>query len=244
MLLQVRRLRGDGSCFYRAITFQLVFQAVATSTQGTLLAALQQAQKDITFADAEIVHDFAEPLYALLTKQPPTTPDEVVQAFNDYEISNSAVVVRVSYPSPPFSNARLKGYMTDALLLNQFIRLITSSSLRKSADDYLPFLFSYENDLRVLDPETGLPSMENFCANYIEASDSEADHLAIQALSKALDLGFKVAQLDQSFSSANSESNLPSDELPVDFVEMEGTAFTLGGAILLLRPGHYDLLLP
>lgn len=95
LLLQVRRLRGDGSCFYRAVTFQLVFQAISTSTQGILLAALQQAQKDITFADAEIVNDFAEPLYALLTKQPATTPDEVVQAFNDYEISNSAVVVRL-----------------------------------------------------------------------------------------------------------------------------------------------------
>lgn len=198
-------------------------KTVQSATQ--LLDTLKAAQKDILFADAEIVNDFAEPLYALLEKRPLPTEAELVQAFNDSEISNSSIVVRLH-----IRRLRLSAYIFETL---QFIRLITSSSLRRNADDYLPFLFSYDSDLRVLDPVTGLPSMENFCANYVEAADSEADHLAIQALSKALDLKLSVAQLEQS---------KPGDQ--VDFVEIEGDKWDLGGAALLLRPGHYDLLLP
>lgn len=127
----------------------------------------------------------------------------------------------------------------------QFIRLVTSANLRRNANDILPFLFSYENDIRVLDPNTGLPSVENFCTTYVEAADSEADHIAIQALTNALGLTLDVAQLDQS----SSKDAKQEDEIPVDFVSMQGgsgaeQSMDLGGAVLLLRPGHYDLLLP
>lgn len=87
-------MRGDGSCFYRATTFQLVLHACRSPDCATkLVDALKAAQKDILFAEADIVNDFAEPLYDLLEKRPLPNEAELVQAFNDFEISNSSIVV-------------------------------------------------------------------------------------------------------------------------------------------------------
>lgn len=40
------------------------------------------------------------------------------------------------------------------------------------------FLFSYEDDQRIKDPETGLPSAEKFCQHLIEPIGRDADHLS------------------------------------------------------------------
>ena len=40
------------------------------------------------------------------------------------------------------------------------------------------FLFSYEDDKRIKDPETGLPSAERFCQHLIEPIGRDADHLS------------------------------------------------------------------
>lgn len=48
-------------------------------------------------------------------------------------------------------------------------------------EEFAPFLFAYEGE-----SQGGPPSMEDFCANHVEAIGKEADHLVISALSRAL----------------------------------------------------------
>lgn len=75
-----------------------------------------------------------------------------------------------------------------------------------------------------------------------EATGRDADHIAIQALTKALGLSMRVAYLDQS---KNTESGQEGrlGMTKVDFVDFAGGEFAFEGkSVLLLRPGHYDIL--
>jgi ubiquitin thioesterase protein OTUB1 len=127
-----------------------------------------------------------------------------------------------------------------------FLRLLTSAQIRKSVEDYAPFLFH---------PDHGEPvEPEYFCQHFVEAVDKEADHVQIMALARALQVNVDVAYLDGHDAGGN-----------VNFVNFENAdGLALGGEPLTLlyryvvssremlynadaltavtRPGHYDIL--
>lgn len=141
----VRRLRGDGDCFYRAVSFALISSAVKRGPAACeqLLQRLKITDPQIyAFADKDIVDDFSEPVHNLLgaNETPLLSDGNLLEKFNQDEVSNSAVV---------------------------YFRLLASAQLRVDADEYFPFLFAYEDDARILDPETGMPSITQFCSHYV-----------------------------------------------------------------------------
>lgn len=88
------------------------------------------------------MQDFYQPLLTILhnTKDPSIPLNEYLKVtLNDDETSNSIVV---------------------------FLRYLTSATIRKHADEYLPFLFAYEGDLVVDD--SGMPDIKKFCETYVE----------------------------------------------------------------------------
>jgi ubiquitin thioesterase protein OTUB1 len=209
----IRRLRGDGDCFYRAVAFAFASSAIRQGATDQASARLQSLDAEVgTFFDREIVQDFAEPLQQLLKERP--AEEALLARFNDPEVSNSTVV---------------------------YLRLLSSAHIRKNGDEFFPFLFSYEDDARILDPETGMPSVVAFCQHYIEAMSRDADHLAITGLTQALDLKLKIAYLDQSKGEESGPDGVEG-QTSVDFVDFDGSAFSLGDSVLLLRPGHFDIL--
>jgi len=154
----------------------------------------------------DITDDFLEPFVELL-KTPPKDEAGLLGAFNDQA--------------------------TQAYIVT-WLRLATSAYLRANADEYFPFLFQYEADDRIVSPETGMPDMALFCGQHVEAVAREADHLQIVALTKALDVGLSVANLDQSEGVGGGRE--------VHWTVCEGSLDFGPETALLLRPGHYDLL--
>jgi ubiquitin thioesterase protein OTUB1 len=56
---------------------------------------------------------------------------------------------------------------------------ICAAYLRAHEDDFLPFLFGYEDDVRIMD-DAGMPSMARWCNLYVEAVNKDADHLQVR----------------------------------------------------------------
>ncbi|TIB33394.1 hypothetical protein E3P84_02181 [Wallemia ichthyophaga] len=205
-----RRIRGDGNCFYRAVSYAFVEKVCSASTADTTKERLQRVTipllSELGF-DSEIMQDFYQPLLTILdnTKDPSIPLNEYLKVtLNDDETSNSIVV---------------------------FLRYLTSATIRKHADEYLPFLFAYEGDLVVDD--SGMPDIKKFCETYVEAFGKEADHIQMTALGRVLQVDLKVCYLD-----ASEKEHVDWHELGVSGDESgEGNVITL-----LYRPGHVDLM--
>ncbi|KAL8291502.1 hypothetical protein RQP46_002480 [Phenoliferia psychrophenolica] len=164
----VRRLRGDGDCFYRAFAFAYV-ERLLKESPAAAKTALDKVESLLPLLDQanyakDIYDDFYDPLRVLLTSLSPTstsrpTAASLLTSFNDPETSNSIVV---------------------------FLRLVTSAYLKANSDDFVPFLFGLEDDPRFF--ESGTPTLDEFCSFYVE----------ITALTRALEVDTRIAYLDQS----------------------------------------------
>ncbi|KAF8622628.1 hypothetical protein AX15_006880 [Amanita polypyramis BW_CC] len=171
---QLRRARGDGDCFYRALGFTFVnriLQApeidIAVASALSLLESTREPL-DVVGFQSLVYEDFYEVLYDLIKSiiqprdgEPPVTLAGLLKAFQDPPASNSIVA---------------------------YLRLITSAQLRLNEEEYSPFL---------IHPERGDPmSVRDFCENFVEGSGKEADHVQITAICRVLRLNVKVAYLD------------------------------------------------
>lgn len=256
----LRRVKGDGDCFYRAFAFAFIYKIMMMKDRPMHHFTVKHVESTLQLLkqagfDEEVVTDFYEPLKNLLNRMYSTDPETkelnehaLVQAMNDPEQSNSIVV---------------------------YLRLLTSAFLKLNADEYTPFLFSLDNV-----DDASPPDMASFCANHVEAIGKEADHVQITALSRALKVSLDVAYLspqhappetplDEEFpaeqiqqsaenatdpAAASNSIAVPGkdaqqrrsaaehpDRCDVVRFEVEGGQITEIGA-MLLRPGHYDLL--
>ncbi|WFD44701.1 ubiquitinyl hydrolase 1 [Malassezia psittaci] len=234
----LRRLKGDGNCFYRALGFAYVYTILTMEDRPLHHFANQHLESTLELLkqskyDEEVVKDFYEPLQELMSDmystdptKTPLTVDQLVKTFNDPEKSNSIVV---------------------------YLRMVTSAFLKSNANDYTPFLISASD-------EGDSPSMEDFCNREVEAFGKDADHLQITALCTALKVSLDVVYLSRSHAPPDtdplSEDVTAASEMPeneeltnendpnacdiVRFDTEQGHMFNLGH--LLYRPGHFDLL--
>ncbi|KAM0747639.1 cysteine proteinase [Meredithblackwellia eburnea MCA 4105] len=220
----VRRLRGDGDCFYRAFAFAYV-ERLLDQPPTAAKKALDKVESLLPLLDQagyaqDIYDDFYDPLRFLLQSLSPSapstesrpTPLSLHTSFNDPSTSNSIVV---------------------------FLRLLTSAFLKANSDDFVPFLFGLEDDPRFF--ESGAPSMEEFCSFYVEAANKEADHIQITALTRALSINTQIAYLDQSgFGGGGFDTGGGGGG--VDFHQFESESDEKLKCALLYRPGHFDCL--
>ncbi|GAA6001741.1 OTU family ubiquitin thioesterase [Rhodotorula paludigena] len=229
----LRRARGDGDCFYRSFVFALLetYLPLHPTHAAHLFAKFDSLLPLLTASGFEqmVWEDFWEPLRDLLYRMGPEekdggrrkdgearlTREGLLEALNDQE-TNSCIIV--------------------------ILRLITSAYLRTHEDEFSPFLFALDDDPRFIQ-EGGAPTMRQFCEYHVEAVSREADHLAITALTRALQVPLRIAYLDQS---GLPQFGAAVDDAEVNFVEFEEEAAKRGergiDGALLYRPGHYDML--
>ncbi|WFD29496.1 ubiquitinyl hydrolase 1 [Malassezia sp. CBS 17886] len=227
----MRKLRGDGNCFYRAFGFAYVQTILSMDDRPLHHFTTQHLESTIEMlkhagTEEEIAREFFEPLRLLMNmiqSTDPTVPSlteaKLVEVFNDPEQSNSIVV---------------------------YLRLVTSAFLKLNANDYTPFL--------VMDEGRDPPTMQDFCTGEVEAFGKDADHLQITALCTALKVSLDVVYLSRSDAppeedpakdpgNAQLSESTAQDANACDVVRFDidqGQMFGLGP--LLYRPGHFDLL--
>ncbi|GAA5861993.1 hypothetical protein JCM8547_001551 [Rhodosporidiobolus lusitaniae] len=224
----VRRCRGDGDCFYRAFILSLLLSHLPLhpSHSAHLLAKFESLLPLLEACGFEpiVTEDFWEPLRDVLRNLAQVEgagermgESKLLETFNDQE-TNSCIIV--------------------------ILRLLTSAYLRSHSEEFTPFLFALEDDPRFL--QEGPPDMRQFCERHVEAVSVEADHLAIVALTRALQVPVRIAYLDQSGLPLGGTAGEGWEEAEVNFLEFEDEALGRGEkgveGSLLYRPGHYDIL--
>jgi len=231
----LRRVKGDGDCFYRAVAFAFVERALHYNSSdekgGDSIDAVVQRRldvlqmrlddlKDVGF-DARVYEDIYRVLHYIISnitlpdmRGETLSPSSLLTHFQDPVVSNSVVM---------------------------FLRLITSAYIRLHPEDFVPFLF---------DPINGEAlDLHTFCEREVEPTGKEADHPQILALSRSLQASIDVAYVDGGIGgSRGSSSGSWVDEVGrVNFVHFEtddadGQYGTQDPITLLFRPGHYDIL--
>ncbi|KAJ1655388.1 hypothetical protein IWQ61_004850 [Dispira simplex] len=207
--ISVRRTRGDGNCFFRSFAFAW-YEAVYTDANKVqqALAALERCT--IWLRDSGF--DTAAYMYFLDTSV--NCLNTLHQLSQELSREDAQRLLENTFRNPQESNA-----------IVVFLRFITSAYLQQHANDYQPFV------------KHGM-KLKNFCVKFVEALGVESDHIQAIALTRALQVGLRIAYVDGSATQPQPVIHqLPS---PNEYQLGEVSA-TIS---LLYRPGHYDILYP
>ncbi|XP_047327097.1 OVARIAN TUMOR DOMAIN-containing deubiquitinating enzyme 1-like [Impatiens glandulifera] len=217
----IRRMRGDGNCFFRAFMFSYLEHILVSQDRAEVdrvKAKVEECRNtlrglgysDFTFED--FFELFLEQLDAVLQgNEASISSDDLVQRSRDQAVSDYVVM---------------------------FFRFITSGEIRKRSEFFEPFILGMTNG-----------TVEQFCKVSVEPMGEESDHVHITALSDALGVAIRVEYLDRSSCenggvSVNHHDFIPSttskpssSSSSVEEEKVEEPFITL-----LYRPGHYDVL--
>ncbi|RKP25827.1 peptidase C65 Otubain-domain-containing protein [Syncephalis pseudoplumigaleata] len=208
-----RRCRGDGNCFFRAFAFAW-FENALLGDQ-----AHKEATRAALVASKQLLIDAGFEWLA-------------VEDFYDTTLELYDQLTKATFSTAQEAVAALRarsleeqGATGNAVVVH--FRMVASAYLRKHADDYLPFI------------EFG-QTMEQYCAQHVEAFGRESEEIHIIALTKALKVQVQVVYLDNSTANDSRVSvhtfDGQDETAPSDAGEQGSTI------VLLYRPGHYDIL--
>jgi ubiquitin thioesterase protein OTUB1 len=107
----VRRVRGDGNCFFRAVAFELI-QQLDQNNYPKFLSLINEMYKAVGF-DKMATEDFIEEMTDLVKQK--YSADGLAEEWQKNEYRSHAIVV--------------------------ILRLLTSSFLRQHASEYAPFIY-------------------------------------------------------------------------------------------------------
>ncbi|XP_047331392.1 OVARIAN TUMOR DOMAIN-containing deubiquitinating enzyme 1-like [Impatiens glandulifera] len=220
----IRRVRGDGNCFFRAFMFSYL-EHILVSQDGAEVVRIKEKVEECRNTLRCLGHPELtfEDYFELFLEQ----LDGVLQG-NDAPISFDDLVAR----------SRDKT-ISDFIVM--FFRFITSGEIRKRSEFFEPFVLGMTNG-----------TVEQFCKASVEPMGEESDHVHITALSDTLGVAIRVEYLDQSIGydrngggiTVNHHDFIPngnddgaSPPPPPAEVEHQKPFVTL-----LYRPGHYDVL--
>jgi len=208
-----RRVRGDGNCFYRAVSFSLLEQIISAPENKRQAAALELVAKlkDLSFEE-KVEEEGHQQLVAKVSG---------LANGLSWQDGTGGVDLLAS-----FEDTSLEGVDQACI---RAIRRLTAKCIIERADDWT---LCGGISFRTLCEVQGLGSPEDFCNKVVLPMGVEAESVVMNALVCALDVGLKLALLDRS-----EQSGLVFEEYKPPG---EGTEhFTVH---VQLRPGHYDLL--
>ena len=256
---RLRRIRGDGSCFYRAYLFCVWLQvasggaAAAKSLVTRLEPRYTSLVKDLGYPEFTC-EDFWETFREEIVRAGAVSAGGGSAASNG-EGGNgdgaggaaadggeaAAAAATTAAATAKGGGTEGGGGKTDGAsaantektvadmfrdegdgvgnYLITFARLLVSHELKTRPDEYQPFLWA--------NPELGA-DIPSFCRNQVEPVDVEAGEIQAAALVAAMGVPLRVEYLDRVGGST------------IDFPNGAGQPKV--GAVLLFRPGHYDVL--
>ena len=225
----VRKVRGDGNCYYRSILVNLGEQFVKgkvrypypSSTTSTASSATTTVISPIQLIYNQFISklEISSDKLISLGYNDSTTPDffdaliEYVKGFGQI---NATIDTHVIQPLNDENNGI-------GLFGLYGLRLLTSLELLTNEELYLPFILGLST----------APTVELFCRMEVETPASDVDMVQVMALGNSLNLQIKIAYLDA------SPGNLQIVTLPEEIHPPSPLCLHV-----LYRPGHYDVIYP
>jgi ubiquitin thioesterase protein OTUB1 len=168
---QMRTVRGDGNCYYRAFLYSLVEHVMRNAAEGQRILDYFKTKswKDVLAQgyDEMALEIFYESVVDLLERVVNGTTDAA--AFHAEMNEENAT----------------SDYCT------WYLRVATATHLKQDPDRFLPFLM----DTQAGDNDTFL-DINQFCAKYIEPMGQECEQIQVLALAEAVGVGVRIEYLD------------------------------------------------
>ena len=212
----IRRVRGDGNCFYRAFLFSYL-ESVVAGLNG----------KDDTVVTKSYVE--LQRFKGIIQESP---ADLVAMGYSEvaFETFFDVFVDLLDRVSSMDSSEDLLAEFGEDGQSDYYVwymRLLTACCLKQHAERFLPFL------------DDGAASIDDYCTRSVEPMKQECEHLQITALTEYLAVETHIHYLDGSPCPPGAQLTVHS------FQQKEHIPDTMYHIIrlhLLYRPGHYDVL--
>ena len=214
----MRKIRGDGNCFYRAFLFSYLENILVGLRSGDASRASQtkaelQRLKDVfSSSRADLVavgyQEFAfETFYDVIM--------ELLDNVEGWSTGGGLEELLSAFQEESGESDYYVWYM----------RLMTACALKKDAGRFEPFI-----------PDASCASIDEFCARCVEPMKSECEHLQIMALTEYLGVQVHIHMLD-------GKPCPEGESLVVHKFQEEPGGARICVVQLLYRPGHYDQLI-
>jgi len=211
----MRKVRGDGNCFYRALLFgylENLLNLFLSGNDQSMLAAKIEYDRIM-----KIIKDSLGELIAL------GYPDYAIESFHEelVELLESLFQQTSDSLFGMFQEGGQANYVT------WFMRVLTAGALKRDAERFLPFVEGLYFD------------MDSYCKNEVEPMNKECEQLQIMALVEYLGISIEISYLDgRSF---DATIGVPKVKIP-ETDNAQSTNEQKFVVHLLYRPGHYDIL--
>lgn len=223
----MRRVRGDGNCFYRAFLFSYLENLVILKENS--IEGFDEAEKERQ-RFINVINESKNRLISLGYEEFTFEYfyDTLIALLNELFTNYTRESLLASFQEDGESD-----YYT------WFMRLLTSLSLRQEADRYMPFINMSEDSSYIC------TDMESYCKREVEPMGKECEQMQIIAISELLGVVIIIEYLDgKELQEQNTGVN---KTLGLSIVECgEGhisEGFEAARKVhLLYRPGHYDIL--
>lgn len=259
----IRRAKGDGDCFYRAFAFAFIYKIMMMKDRPMHHFTVKHVESTLQLLkqagfDESVYTDFYEPLRNLLTRMYSTDPETkelnehaLVEAMNDPEQSNS-IVVYLRLLTSAFLKLNADEYTPFLFSLDSHTDASPPDmasfcanqveAIGKEADHVqitaLSRALKVSLDVAYLSPHQAPPETpldEDFPAEQLQQSAQNAEENKTSSSTTE-----SIAVPGQEASKRRNAAEHP-DRCDVVRFEVEGGQITEIGT-MLLRPGHYDLL--
>jgi ubiquitin thioesterase protein OTUB1 len=213
----MRSVRGDGNCFYRAFLFSYLEQllisvsSVPASPEGSekqLKSIINEEFSRIT----ELIETSKEDLVSI------GYSEFAIESFHDMFVELLAALPSMTMESllSTFQEDGSGDYYT------WYMRALTAMYMRRNSERFYPFI---DEGLQI--------DMKTYCEKEVEPMGRECEQIHIIALTEYLKVGIAISYLDgKPFADSLPVINFPDNDEKCSPVTVR----------LLYRPGHYDIL--
>ena len=211
----MRRIRGDGNCFYRAFLFAYLESLLTAHTSADDAEARAQAGTELARV-RQVVEASKDELVAT------GYSEMAIESFHDMLVALLAELLTAHTPASLLALFQEDG---ESDYYTWFMRLLTALSMRRQEERFAPF---------IMDPL--FTDMASYCSREVEPMGKECEQVQVIALAEYLGARIRIEYMDGH--AFDEDKGLNFVLVPEEGAEAP-PRFTV---CLLYRPGHYDVL--
>jgi ubiquitin thioesterase protein OTUB1 len=219
----LRRIRGDGNCYYRAFLYSLCEQLLKQRTNNNNNAEYERIRTFIINSlswvctqgyEESTIEMFYEELVELMGFIDKTDTTTLQESFNAL-------------------HEKLNEENSTSDYCTWYLRVLTAAQMKSDPDRFLPFLLAEDS--------TGVLDIPTFCSREVEPMNRECSMVQVAALAECFGVCVKIEYMDGRIVKETEEGGCLVRKVAChDFGGEEGGERM--SVSLLYRPGHYDIL--
>ena len=219
----LRRIRGDGNCYYRAFLYSLC--------EGLLKQRMTNDTNDKEFQRIKQLISKSLSWVCSLGYEESTIEmfyEELVELFDFIENQKDK-------PEQAFASLheKLNEENSTSDYCTWYLRVLTAAQMKSNPDRYLPFLLAEESS------GGGMMDIPTFCSREVEPMNRECGMVQVAALAECFGIRVNIEYMDgRIVKERDGEQKVACHE----FGEEDSDEPKKMAVALLYRPGHYDIL--